>query len=111
MMRITAVPTGERGGARMAGSARSSASSLVLPSFSSCRSTTYWVAMPAYGWRLPSLPARVAGGLGVPVPAEESMVLNWRGPPGSFRRIPFADFYYDILRKNRERPADELKNK
>ena len=28
-------------------------SSLVLPSFSSCRSTTYWVAMPA--WSVPGI--------------------------------------------------------
>ncbi|HXZ54652.1 MAG TPA: adenylate/guanylate cyclase domain-containing protein [Burkholderiales bacterium] len=70
----------------------------------------YWVAMPAYGWRLPSLPARVARGLGVAIPDEESIVLNWRGAEGSFPRISFADLYEDFGRKKRERPADELKD-
>ena len=70
----------------------------------------YWVAMPAYGWSLPSLPARVARGLGVAVPAEQSIVLSWRGAAGSFPRISFADLYEDFGRKKRERPADELKD-
>jgi adenylate cyclase len=71
----------------------------------------YWVAMPAYGWRLPSLPARVARGLGVAVPDEESIVLNWRGPTNSFARISFADLYEDFGLKKRKRPADELTDK
>lgn len=71
----------------------------------------YWVAMPAYGWRLPSLPARVAQGLGIPVPSDESIVLNWRGSKGSFAHISFADLYEDFGRKKRIRPAGELKDK
>ena len=71
----------------------------------------YWVAMPAYGWRLPSLPARVAGGLGVAVPEKEAIVLGWRGPGGSFARVSFADLYEDFGRKKRVRPADELKDR
>jgi len=71
----------------------------------------YWIDMPAYGWRLPSLPARVARGLGFPVPDEEAMILHWRGSAGSFRRIPFAELYEDFGRKNRTRPPDELKDK
>jgi len=71
----------------------------------------YWIDMPAYGWRLPSLPARVARGLGFPVPDAESIVLSWRGSVGSFRHISFADLYEDLGRKNRMRRPDELKDK
>ena len=71
----------------------------------------YWVAKPAYGWRLPSLPARVAHGLGFPVPQAESIVLNWRGSEGAFRRVSFADLYEDFGRKKRTRAPDELKDK
>ncbi|HET7765318.1 MAG TPA: adenylate/guanylate cyclase domain-containing protein [Burkholderiales bacterium] len=71
----------------------------------------YWIAMPAYGWRLPSLPARVARGLGYAVPDAESIVLNWRGAERSFLHISFADLYEDFGRKKRSRPSDELKDK
>ena len=71
----------------------------------------YWVAMPAYGWRLPSLPARVARGLGLSVPDAESIILNWRGGEGAFARISFADLYQDFGRKKRARPSGELKDK
>jgi adenylate cyclase len=71
----------------------------------------YWVAMPAYGWRLPSLPARVAAGLGTPPPAQDDIILQWRGPAGSFRRIPYADVYEDFSRKKRKRPQDEFTGK
>jgi adenylate cyclase len=71
----------------------------------------YWVALPAYGWRLPSLPARIARGLGFPVPDAESIVLNWRGSEGAFGRVSFADLYEDFGRKKRTRAPDELRDK
>ncbi|MGC2518479.1 MAG: adenylate/guanylate cyclase domain-containing protein [Burkholderiales bacterium] len=71
----------------------------------------YWLAMPAYGWRLPSLPARVAGDLGFPVPDEQDIILHWRGLAHSFQHISYADLYEDFLRKNRVRVQDELKDK
>ena len=71
----------------------------------------YWVAMPAYGWRLPSLPARVARGLGLALPSSDSIVLGWRGLDGSFARVSFAELYEDFGRKKRARPADELKDR
>lgn len=71
----------------------------------------YWVAMPAYGWRLPSLPARVARGLAFPIPDTESIVLAWHGREGSYRRVSFADLYEDFSRKKRARPQDEFKDK
>jgi adenylate cyclase len=71
----------------------------------------YWLAMPAYGWRLPSLPARVARGLGFPGPDDPAIILHWRGSAGSFRHVSFADLYEDFLRKKRTRPPGEVKDK
>jgi adenylate cyclase len=71
----------------------------------------YWIAMPAYGWKLPSLPARLAGGLAFSVPDAESIILNWRGGTAAFARISFADLYQDFGRKKRARPSDEFKGK
>jgi adenylate cyclase len=71
----------------------------------------YWIDMPAYGWRLPSLPARVARDLGFPVPQEEDVLLHWRGRARSFRHISYADLYEDLSRKSPKRPPDELKDK
>ncbi|HLP97838.1 MAG TPA: adenylate/guanylate cyclase domain-containing protein [Sideroxyarcus sp.] len=65
----------------------------------------------AYGWLIPSLPARVAQGLGYAVPQQSDMILAWRGAPGAFRHIPYADLYADLERQHPQRPADELKDK
>ena len=71
----------------------------------------YWVAMPAYGWRIPSLPARVSADLGYAVPDQEDILLHWRGLRGSFLHISYADVYEDFGRKNRKRPTDEFTGK
>jgi adenylate cyclase len=69
----------------------------------------YWISMPAYGWRIPSLPARIARDLGFPVPQEDAMTLHWRGAKGSFRHVRYADLYDDFARRRKERPQDEFK--
>lgn len=71
----------------------------------------YWIAMPAYGWRIPSLPARIAADLAFPVPDEEAIILHWRGRSGSFRHISYSDLYEDFSRRARARPQDELRDK
>ena len=71
----------------------------------------YWTAMPAYGWRIPSLPSRVAADLGFAVPDEDTIILQWRGHADSFRHISYADLYEDFSRRSRARPPDELRNK
>jgi adenylate cyclase len=71
----------------------------------------YWLRMPAHGWRVPSLPVRVADDLGIPVPAREDLLLHWRGAPGSFRHASYATLYEDFSRRNRIRPADEFRGK
>ena len=65
--------------------------------------------LPAYGWKLPSLPARVAADLGYTVPDEESIVLGWSAMPR--KRVSFADLYEDFNRERRLRPADEFRGK
>jgi len=71
----------------------------------------YWLRMPAYGWGVPSLPVRVAGDLGIPVPDREDLLLHWRGPPGSFRHVSYAALYEDFARRDRTRPQDEFRGK
>ena len=71
----------------------------------------YWIGMPAYGWRIPSLPARVARDLGYPVPDEETITLHWRGAKGSFHRVSYADLYEEFGRSKKQRPLDEFKDK
>jgi adenylate cyclase len=69
----------------------------------------YWVGMPAYGWRIPSLPTRLGRDLGFPVPDEEAITLHWRGAQGSFRHVSYADLFEDFSRRERKRPQDEFK--
>ncbi len=71
----------------------------------------YYLWLDAYGWRIPSLPARVARDLGYAVPGAQELVLDWQGPPGAFRHVSYADLYEDFGRKKRERPADEFRDK
>ena len=63
------------------------------------------------GWRMPSVPLMVATGLGWPLPAEESFLINWRGGPFSFTFVSFSDLYEDTLRQEKKRPQDEFKGK
>jgi adenylate cyclase len=63
------------------------------------------------GWRIPSLPARVASGLGYPVPDADDLVLAWRGRANAFPRVSYSDLYEDFKRSARKRPADEFTNK
>jgi len=63
------------------------------------------------GWQIPSLPARVASGLGYPVPDADDLVLAWRGRANAFPRVSYAELYEDFKRSARKRPADEFANK
>ncbi len=71
----------------------------------------YWLHMPAYGWRIPSLAARVALDLGFAVPQREDLLLHWRGAPGAFRHVSYAALYEDFARREPARPRDELRGK
>jgi CHASE2 domain-containing sensor protein len=65
----------------------------------------------AYGWRIPSLPARVGEILGWRVPGRQDILLNWRGKPFTYRYASFSDVYMDMLNKDRKRPQDEFAGK
>ena len=71
----------------------------------------YIVYRDEYGWKLPSLPARVARDLGWPEPAAQRVLLNWRGPPFSYQYVSFHDAFTDMSSKEKKRPQDEFKNK
>jgi adenylate cyclase len=71
----------------------------------------YYLRSDAYGWEIPSLPARVAQDLGYEVPEGESILLAWRGGVGTFKHVSYSDLHRDFGRKNRERPADEFRDK
>lgn len=71
----------------------------------------YHVYQDAYGWRIPSLPARVVQDLGLGVPDAASVVLSWPGGRKAHRHIPYYELVEDFNRENRSRPADEFKDK
>ncbi len=71
----------------------------------------YHVYLPASGWRIPSLPTRLAKDLGFDLPQTDQIILGWRGGALSHPHISYADLYHDASRKTPLRPAQELKNK
>ncbi|MBV8464881.1 MAG: adenylate/guanylate cyclase domain-containing protein, partial [Burkholderiales bacterium] len=60
------------------------------------------------GWRLPSLPARVAHDMGWAVPAGDRMMLNWRS---RWDHVPYVDLYLDAQHEKSARVPDEFKDK
>jgi adenylate cyclase len=72
---------------------------------------SYPIYLDTYGWRIPSLPARVARDLGYPVPGSGNLMLTWHGPPRSYRRVSFYDVYSDLERRQPQRPAHEFRGK
>jgi adenylate cyclase len=81
----------------------------------------YWLYREFGGYRIPSLPARVAQDLGYALPEGDAVTLNDGGASmtlawtkgGNFAHphVAFADLYEDIQRGKRERPRDEFKGK
>ena len=71
----------------------------------------YVVFSQAYGWRIPSLPARVAADLGWPLPDRDDIQLGWRGGIAAHAQVPFVDFYVDLNSEKKRRPPDEFKDK
>jgi CHASE2 domain-containing sensor protein len=52
------------------------------------------------GWRVSSLPMQLAKAMGYPVTAGDNRLINWRGPPFSFRRVSFSRVYSSVLAGN-----------
>jgi len=63
----------------------------------------YLLYTEAYGWRIPSMPARLARDFNYPIPDQESMRLHWRGKKLSYQRVAFYDLYDDYF--NRQTPT------
>jgi adenylate cyclase len=66
---------------------------------------------PAYGWRIPSLPARVAQELGYALPAADTLGLRWHGPARSYRTISLHEVLFDFERHTPVRARDEFTGK
>ena len=64
-----------------------------------------------YGWKIPSLPLRIAQQLGYTQPQEESVLLNWRGPPFTYPSASFSDVFKDFSSQHKSRAADEFTGK
>jgi len=69
------------------------------------------------GWRIPSLPQRITEEFGFPG-AEQQMrlarrevLLNWRGPPFTYRYVSLVELYRDLKSAKPQRPADEFAGK
>lgn len=72
---------------------------------------SYQIYRDEYGWRLPSLPLRVARDLGWQQPAAQQVLLNWRGGPFTYRHVTFSDVFNDMASKVKTRPQDEFTGK
>lgn len=63
------------------------------------------------GWRIPSLPQRIAEAFQFPGSEQAEVLLNWRGPPFTYRYVSFVEVYRDLQAEKKQRPADEFKDK
>lgn len=68
----------------------------------------YLLASSVDGWRLPSLPARLASDMGWSQPDGDRFLLNWHN---NRPHISYADLYLDFNREHPQRPADEFTGK
>ncbi len=71
----------------------------------------YPVYRDDYGWKIPSLPLRIAQQLGYTQPHTESVLLNWRGPPFTYPSVSFSDVFKDFSSQHKSRAADEFTGK
>ncbi|MEI7842554.1 MAG: CHASE2 domain-containing protein [Gallionellaceae bacterium] len=69
----------------------------------------YPIYSEGYGFKLPSVPARLGREFGWPEPSTDHILLNWRGKPGSYQYVGFSDVYQATATE--QRPKDEFKNK
>jgi adenylate cyclase len=71
----------------------------------------YFVYQDAYGWKIPSLPARVVQDLGLAVPDVESILLSWPGGARAREHVSYADLYVDFSSQKRKRDPREFRDK
>ena len=71
----------------------------------------YPVYRDDYGWKVPSLPLRIAQELKFPQPVAKQVLLNWRGKPFTYHSVSFSDVFTDLSSKTQKRPTDEFTGK
>jgi len=71
----------------------------------------YPVFLDDYGWKIPSLPLRVAQELKFAEPQDARVLLNWRGPPFTYQSVTFSDVFADMGSKDKLRAQNEFTNK
>jgi CHASE2 domain-containing sensor protein len=64
-----------------------------------------------YGWRIPSLPLVVGQAVGGKIPAQDNLLLNWRGGPFTYHYVSFSDVYRDMTAKTPKRKKGEFTGK
>ncbi len=63
------------------------------------------------GWRIPSMPQRIAEEFAFPGADQPEVLINWRGKPFTYQFVSFVDVYRDLKADKKQRPIDEFKNK
>jgi len=69
----------------------------------------YYLYMSAYGWKMPSLPARIASDLGYRLPDAESILLTWSAQ--GHQHVSYSDLYEDFNRERPQRDPAEFRDK
>ncbi|MBW3567953.1 MAG: CHASE2 domain-containing protein, partial [Proteobacteria bacterium] len=59
----------------------------------------YAVYFERAGWRIPSLPAKVAAYLGADIPARSDIRLHWDGRPADREQYSYVDVFRDLSRE------------
>lgn len=71
----------------------------------------YPVYLDDYGWKIPSLPLALAQQLSFTQPDAARVLLNWRGPPFSYKSASFSDVFTDFSSQHKRRAPDEFTGK
>lgn len=71
----------------------------------------YPVYRDDYGWKIPSLPLRIAQQFDFRQPEAQRVLLNWRGQPFTYHSVSFSDVFADLSSKNKQRAPDEFTGK
>ena len=71
----------------------------------------YPVYRDDYGWKIPSLPLRIAQQNGFTQPEAARVLLNWRGPPFTYKTASFSDVFTDFSAQHKHRAPDEFTGK
>ncbi|OAM51748.1 hypothetical protein A7981_09780 [Methylovorus sp. MM2] len=71
----------------------------------------YTIYNDVLGWKIPSLPSKLATELGYSLPTTPDIQLNWHGHALSYTRVSYADVYNDLQRSKPTRTNNEFTGK